>query len=138
MKLKLLSIAGIVIGIDQVTKYWADHQGLTQLNAGFSLGLFTTSNQALLIFFTVAIMVFLWFCCKDIWIRLPLIAGLLFGGGLANIVDRIIFGGVRDWLPIPGFALKNNIADWAISLSLISLILLELYQQLVQKETHGD
>lgn len=43
--------------------------------------------------------------------------GLFIGGAVSNIIDRIYFGGVRDWFPIPFVGLRNNLADWAIFLA---------------------
>lgn len=56
------------------------------------------------------------------WQRAPLAVGLFLGGVMANMSDRFIFGGVRDWLPIPLLGLYNNLADWAILLAVFLLI----------------
>lgn len=44
---------------------------------------------------------------------------LLVGGGLSNWFDRVFLGGVRDFLVIPGTPLKNNLADYALTLSVV-------------------
>lgn len=44
---------------------------------------------------------------------------LLIGGGLSNWLDRWLYGGVRDWLVIPGTALKNNLADYALTAAVV-------------------
>lgn len=33
---------------------------------------------------------------------------------MSNLLDRLVYGGVRDWLTVPVLGLKNNLADWAI------------------------
>jgi len=41
------------------------------------------------------------------------------GGVWANTLDRVFFGGVRDWIPVLGFGLYNNLADWALAFGCI-------------------
>ncbi len=38
---------------------------------------------------------------------------------MSNIVDRLVLGGVRDFLPLPFVDMKNNLADWFIVGSLL-------------------
>ena len=56
----------------------------------------------------------------------PLIAGLFAGGGLANALERILFGGVFDYLNVSFIFYKNpfsfNIADIYIFTGAIILI----------------
>jgi len=53
---------------------------------------------------------------------------LILAGGLSNLIDRIVWGGVRDWLPIPLTPLHNNLADWLIVISCIGLVWLMIMQ----------
>lgn len=55
------------------------------------------------------------------WRRAPVVTGLFLGGAVANLIDRLIWGGVRDWLPIPFTGLLNNLADWAIAAAVVML-----------------
>jgi lipoprotein signal peptidase len=48
----------------------------------------------------------------------PLSLGLLVGAALSNVADRFWFGGVRDWLTVPLFGLRNNLADWILCLAI--------------------
>jgi len=43
---------------------------------------------------------------------------------VSNFFDRLLMGGVRDWLPI--WSLKNNLADWSIFGSLLLIIILTI------------
>lgn len=126
MKHHFLSTLGAVIFLDQLTKYLATRAGAVHLNQGISLGLADTNHQALLSLVIISIMVILWLWRKELWKKYPVIAGFLFGGSISNVLDRILFAGVRDWLPVPGFNLTNNIADWSITLSLAAILLLEI------------
>lgn len=126
MKLQLLSTLVAVIFLDQFTKYLAGQASILAVNKGISLGIVSSENQILLTVIIIFILLALWLWQKKLWHRYPVVAGLLFGGGISNLIDRILFQGVRDWLPIPGFNLTNNIADWAITVALTAILLLEL------------
>lgn len=82
---------------------------------------------------TIAVIVFLWYQFRKTWLEYPAVAGMFFGAGLGNVVDRVWYGSVRDWLPVPGTAITNNLADWmlfiAIALFAISLIRTGLKEQ---------
>src|SRR5258708_37275813 len=49
------------------------------------------------------------------------IPGLLIGGGLANLVDRVAFGAVHDWLRIAW--INFNIADFLVLAGVIGWVL---------------
>jgi len=46
---------------------------------------------------------------------------ILLGGALGNLIDRLIFGYVRDFLEVPFFAVMN-FADWFVTLGVILVI----------------
>jgi len=48
---------------------------------------------------------------------------LIWGGGLSNWLDRVIYGGVRDIWPIYATNLKNNLADYALTFGIIWLMI---------------
>ena len=47
---------------------------------------------------------------------------ILLGGALGNLIDRLIFGYVRDFLEVPFFAVMN-FADWFVTLGVILVII---------------
>ena len=47
---------------------------------------------------------------------------ILLSGALGNLIDRLIFGYVRDFLEVPFFAVMN-FADWFIGLGIVLLII---------------
>ena len=57
--------------------------------------------------------------------------GLFLGGAFANVVDRFMSGGVRDWIPLPGVGVYNNLADIAIFCGVVIWI----YQSFIKTET---
>ena len=148
MRLAGLVAAG-VFGLDQISKYVVVHGlGLAQVlaidvappflnfrmawNRGVNFGLF--SNEAdlarwLLIVLALAIAGWVW-----LWVRrepqTPLVqvaAGLLIGGALGNVIDRVIYGAVADFLNMSCCGLANpyafNVADVAIFAGAIGLVL---------------
>jgi signal peptidase II len=142
MKQQLLSTLGAIVLLDQFTKYLATQAGISHINQGVSWGLISTESQVVLTTAIIFLMIALWLWQKPLWKRYPVVAGLLFGGGISNIIDRILFKGVIDWLPVPGINVSNNIADWSITLALAAILLLELKAHRANKaekeEIHGD
>lgn len=124
--------ASIVFILDLLSKFWATERELVVLNEGISFSLFSGVDSLILtIFMSISLIMagFLLFKAKA-----PAGALALFSGGsFGNIADRIIFGGVRDWLPIPGFDGLNNFADWCIFLSVIWIIASNTNKKLMQK-----
>jgi lipoprotein signal peptidase len=53
---------------------------------------------------------------------------LILSGGISNWLDRLIYGGVRDIWLIYGTNLKNNLADYALTLGVIWLMIQLLTQ----------
>jgi signal peptidase II len=93
-------------------------------NSGAAFGLFQNGN---LVFTTLAIVVagaILYFLPrtsrKDWWLRLAL--ALQFSGAIGNLVDRLQFGHVTDFISVGNFAIFN-IADASISVGVAVLVL---------------
>jgi lipoprotein signal peptidase len=124
--------AGMIL-VDQLSKWLVaslDPQ-LVELNAGVSFGWFAVdgsfADQAMLSSVLV-VFLFLVFLAgyRQLWSKQPLLAGIFFGAVLSNILDRLLVGGVRDWLYIPFTTLKNNMADWCIFFVCAGLAVQEL------------
>ena len=123
---------------DQVTKYvvvhWLNLREVTRIevwppfiefqmawNKGVNFGLFSGYDMRwVLIAIAVAISLFvLWWVRREEGGRMMLVsAGLLLGGALGNVVDRILYGAVADFLNMSCCGFENpyafNIADVAI------------------------
>lgn len=93
-------------------------------NYGVSFGIdipgLTLASVLLLIFLAY------WWWKEKSW---PLM--VVFVGGLLNLMDRLMFGFVRDYWKIPGTGLYNNINDWLIFVGLV----IYLYQKWRQKRS---
>jgi len=46
---------------------------------------------------------------------------LILGGGISNLIDRLLFGAVRDWISLP-MVPTFNLADFSISLGFLVFV----------------
>jgi|SRR5690554_4904583 len=101
-------------------------------NRGMNFGLFASDSDAtrwMLIALALAISVWVW-----LWVRreaagrwTQLSVGLLVGGALGNVIDRLIWGAVADFINVTCCGIRNpfafNVADIAIFAGAFGLIL---------------
>ena len=99
-------------------------------NEGINFGLFANSSEIMRIFLIIisiliCIGIFFW-AIKQNSILLLLFSSLIIGGALGNVVDRIIYGAVADFLNITCCGVYNpysfNIADISIFFGVVGLI----------------
>ncbi|MGR3365091.1 MAG: signal peptidase II [Maritimibacter harenae] len=141
--------AAIVFVLDQVTKYWVV-QGMNlktkgaidvwppylnfrmAWNEGVNFGLFSSSEDIMrwiLIGIAIAISLgVIWWVRRENLGRFGLIsAGVLVGGAIGNVVDRVVYGAVADFLNMSCCGFTNpysfNVADIAVFAGAIGLIL---------------
>lgn len=137
--------AAVVIVLDQITKAWMLYGlhlrevgqirvlepvfNLTfVLNRGVSFGLLTggETGRWLLTVFSIGVAGLLaWWATRAERRLLITAIGLIMGGALGNVIDRVRFGGVVDFLDFSGlyFPWVFNVADSAISIGVVLLIL---------------
>ena len=131
----------LVVVVDQLSKLWirsslAVGQSLFELgffeiihvppNTGAAFGLFQGQSFALIIVSLVVIAVIL---CYALFIcrRFPLLdnmpnriaIGLILGGAVGNLIDRVRFGGVTDFIGVGSWWPAFNIADAAVTVGVI-------------------
>lgn len=99
--------------LDQLTKWWMLVEGRGVINRGVSFGL--GQGLAYWFVFVIVLMVLFWKMKGKgkFWI-------FIIAGGLGNIVDRVIYGGVVDWIGVAG--LWFNLADVMINIGLLGSI----------------
>ncbi|MFN3936071.1 MAG: signal peptidase II [Gemmobacter sp.] len=141
--------AAVVFLLDQATKYWVVHvMALDRRlaidvwppflnlrmawNRGVNFGLFADEGQAMrwvLIGLALAISAAVWIWARRSAVR-PIArvsAGLLVGGALGNVVDRLAYGAVADFLNVSCCGIVNpwafNVADVAIFAGAAGLVL---------------
>lgn len=142
-------VATTIFVIDQVLKYWVVHvlqlDRLREIdvlppwlnlrmawNQGVNFGLMASDTDVtkwILIAVALAIVAWVW-----VWIWRAnagtfarIAAGLLIGGALGNVIDRLLYGAVADFLnmSLPGWQnpYSFNVADIAIFAGAIGLVL---------------
>ncbi|MDA8232474.1 MAG: signal peptidase II [Magnetospirillum sp.] len=153
-----LSVAALVVALDQASKWWIERlfrpEGVTETpffaatrhqitaffdlvmawNRGVSFGIFNQAGPwnaiALSALSAIIVAVLLAWMRKasSRWIGVAL--GLIVGGALGNVIDRIRFGAVADFLDVhvgawhwPAF----NLADSAITIGATLLVLDSLF-----------
>lgn len=138
-------ITAAVIAADMLSKYFAAHvlskspvvliKGVLELtyveNRGAAWGVFQGARIPFIIVTILFLTVFFWFYFKtkdEFNLLSKVIFALIFAGSAGNLIDRIIFGYVRDMVY---FSLINfpvfNIADSAIVIGAMLLIIQTIF-----------
>jgi len=141
---ELLGIAGLVVGLDQWTKWWVrEHLAFQSTwlpssldwlqpyarvvhwhNSGAAFGMFQEAGTIftlLAVLVIVAIVYYFPRVEKNDW-TLRLAMGLQLGGAAGNLIDRLILGKVTDFISIGTFPVFN-VADSAISIGVAVLLI---------------
>lgn len=148
--MRLLGISALaVFAVDQAVKYLVVHLMAldTRLaidvfppflnlrmawNRGVNFGLFSSDVETMRwVLIVLALVISAWVA---VWVRrsaqpplVQLSAGLLIGGALGNVVDRLFYGAVADFLNMSCCGIDNpyafNVADIAIFAGALGLIL---------------
>jgi lipoprotein signal peptidase len=122
----LFFLSFCLVFFDQISKFLANKMGLVVMNEGISFGIFGEKMGSMsgskgetfliggVIFLLMGVM---------LRMRKHKFAKTLFiSGAISNLIDRLIWGGVRDWLLVPFLGLKNNLADWFIFVGLAVIL----------------
>lgn len=154
--MRALAISALVVFVvDQATKWWVVQAlNLKELwaidvfppllnlrmawNEGINFGLFSAAgDMRRWILITVALIitagVLYWVRRDRMGTVAQVFAGLLIGGALGNVLDRLIYGAVADFLNMSCCGIRNpysfNVADIAVFVGAIGLILFAKPQQ---------
>ena len=146
---QILIIASLIFILDQFTKlvvvHYMDLSGLLYIkflppilnfkmawNDGINFGLFASNSKTMKWFLIVlALLICLSFL---IWMRNEdrfigqIFGGLIIGGALGNVFDRVIYGSVADFINVTCCGLNNpysfNLADTSIFIGVLGIILI--------------
>jgi signal peptidase II len=130
------AVATAVLALDQLTKHFVrsgiaigDVQkvlpGLNLVdvrNSGVAFGVFSGGGALVLVFTFLALALLLGYFARRPgrpWLWLP--AGLLTGGALGNLFDRLVHGSVTDFIKLPLWP-AFNVADIAITGGVLALL----------------
>ena len=153
--LLLFGIAAVVIILDQCSKSWvrqtiplggeiypvpflAPFFRFTYWhNTGAAFGIFQNANLPLLILTSIISILIIAYYHKvyDEPLVFKISLGLLLGGAVGNIIDRIQYGYVTDFVAIGRFAVFN-VADSCVTVGVFLMLLGMLIQEQRQKAAH--
>jgi signal peptidase II len=144
---RTLIVAVLVLILDQFTKYWVvEHLDLETLkaidvwppylnfrmawNQGINFGVFDMGHSGRWVLIglssVISLAILLWIRKKPGWF-MPFCAGLVVGGAIGNVWDRLTYGAVADFLNMSCCGIDNpyafNVADIAIFAGAFGLIL---------------
>lgn len=149
------SVAGFIVILDQITKalvrtyipindYWPHGSWLASYmrlfhtqNTGVAFGMLQGTNiifAILAVIVSGAIVYYYPRVTKDDW-TLRVALSMQLAGALGNLVDRVVFGQVTDFISVGNFAVFN-VADSSITVGVAILILGVWLQE--RKKTRAD
>jgi signal peptidase II len=134
--LRVAIVLGVVIGLDQLSKHTiatgiaAGEQkkflpGINLVhvrNNGVAFGLFSSGGALVLVITLLALAVLMgYFLLRPTrpWLWLP--TGMLIGGALGNLIDRLAGGSVIDFIKLPLWP-AFNVADMSITFGVLALL----------------
>lgn len=126
-KLLLFFVAVItVIILDRLSKHLVLVSENYELNAGIALSFFSGSALLSGLLSFTGLIVICYFLVKAVNDNINstvyyLLLGVVWGGGVSNMGDRLIYGGVIDFIRIASLPVFN-LADAAISLGIIGIV----------------
>lgn len=147
---RALAVAVVIFVVDQASKWFVlFHLNLVQLfaidvvppflnlrmawNYGVNFGLLAADNAAtryvlIAVALVICAAVLIWMWRNTLPPLGQIAAGLLIGGALGNVVDRILYGAVADFLNMSCCGINNpfsfNVADISIFIGAIGLAFL--------------
>lgn len=149
----LLIVAALIIVVDQITKFfvrkyipfggqWAPWDWMLPYarllhisNTGAAFGLFKNANVILMILAVVVSAAILWYYPRvpedQKVVRFAL--SLQLAGAVGNLIDRIAFGHVTDFISVGKFAIFN-VADSSITVGVLILLLAVWWQDRKERQ----
>jgi len=155
--LGLLGLAGLVVGLDQWTKYlvrtrlavadtWSPWEWLAPYarvvhwsNTGAAFGFFQSGGMVFTVVAIVVSIAIIYYFPRIPSGHLPLrlALGLQLGGALGNLIDRLAQGTVTDFISIGSFPVFN-VADAGISVGVAVLVATMWFEERRQKAEDGE
>lgn len=144
MPLLVIILSAVIVGIDQLIKYFVYNflkpvgsvdviPGLFSLdyveNKGAAFGMMANMRWVFIVFTIVVIAIILYVVFKKKITNKLFIASaiLLIGGGIGNLIDRIFLGFVIDYLSVSFFPPVCNFADYCITIGTVLLLVYLLF-----------
>ncbi len=126
---KLVWIAILIVLLDQATKILARQFLPIVNNYGASFGMLQGQRWLFILISIIVIGIILYY-----WKQKELALSFILGGTIGNLIDRIFFGSVTDFIHIPLFAPWFNVADVANTIGGILLVWSWLHDRTIQSK----
>ncbi len=134
----------IIVVVDQLFKYLvvaniAPGETVTAIpyildlvyvkNTGVAFGMFKDMRWIFIVLTSIIVVVFIFllFKYRKTSKLFSISAALVIGGGIGNLIDRIFFGYVIDYLSLSFFPPVCNFADYCISVGTVLLVIYLLF-----------
>lgn len=144
MAILYLAIAFLMVALDQVIKYYVlvylkPVHSVTAIphildlvyveNRGVAFGMFKDLRWLFVVITGVVIVAFLFLLIKNAKSSklFSISAALIVGGGIGNLIDRVVHGYVIDYLRLSFFPPVCNFADYCITAGTVLLVLYLLF-----------
>lgn len=115
--------------LDQVSKWNAQMKDVVVMNHGGVFGIYPSMGWGILLSLIWLLLFKYWlFFRGNKLTRWAL--GFIVMGGLGNIIDRMLFGAVRDFIYYPSFGFYGNIADIYLVTGVVMTIMIELHHEI--------
>jgi signal peptidase II len=136
-------VAGVVVGLDQLSKYLVranmvlgqsiPEHGFFRFtygtNTGGVFGFFSNQTFLITVAAVIAVVVIILYSrhkmAQSMLVKVSL--GMILGGSIGNLIDRIRFGAVTDFIDIGAWPVFN-LADSAIDVGVVFLIIYILFK----------
>ncbi len=139
-----LIIGIVLVALDQIIKYFVtvylqpvgsvsvidNLLSLTYVeNRGVAFGMFSDMRWIFVVLTTVmlAIIIFYMFKKRPNGKFFYICAGMIIGGGIGNLIDRVLYGYVIDYLSLSFFSPVCNFADYCITIGTVLLMIYILF-----------
>ncbi|MDD2857165.1 MAG: signal peptidase II [Candidatus Nanopelagicales bacterium] len=122
----MAALALVVVVVDEATKAIAVHRGGVRINTGVSFGILEGRPMLALALSLTMLGVILFGAVRWADTAMHVLAGgLIIGGAVGNILNRLPLGrseGAIDWITVPGYPAAFNVADLAIRVGAVIVI----------------
>lgn len=151
MAILYLLLALVIAGVDQLIKYFV-LENLVNAgrviaiphildliyveNRGVAFGMFSDLRWLFVIITSIVIITFIILLFKDGYKSklFSIACVLIVGGGIGNLIDRIAYGFVVDYLQLSFFSPVCNFADYCITVGTVLLVIYLLFYSDFAKE----
>ena len=142
-RLPYLTLAGFAVGLDRLLKWWAvanlslaesrpligETIRLTRVhNYGGALGFFPGNGTLFVVVSSIVALIVLFFIVRGRYHSRLLNTGLalVLGGAVGNLIDRLLYGYVLDFLEVRGLFV-NNLADVCVTVGVGLIVIYVLF-----------